>query len=160
QPQSAQGGGLVRGTRDPGQRHSDHALCHRHEGELVMATELRPDDSKDPLFAEPKPAADFTTELAGLNAPKAAGDAAGAMAYLGKCMPGAKIDGMQLPAIDNLDPTKKKQYEEIIRNKEFRQTKEVLAQRLKVWGSVLGSAEDFDAIVESTQQRLERLEAL
>ena len=56
-----------------------------------------------------------------------------AVAWIGKCMRGAKVDGKQLPAFDLLDPANKKQYAEIVGNKEFAETKDLLAQRLRSW---------------------------
>jgi hypothetical protein len=113
-----------------------------------------------PAYAEPAKPETYAQQLAELDAPKAKGDAAGAAAWLGKCMPGGRVDGKQLPAFDLLDPTKKKQYEDIVRNRDFADSKDMLAQRLKVWSTVLTSADEFDSIVEVSQQRLERLEEL
>jgi hypothetical protein len=111
------------------------------------------------VYAEAAAPEDFKGQLEGIKGHKGSGDAAATMAYLGKFMPSARIDGTYLPAIDAVDPTKKKQYEEVVRGKDS-QTRDMLAHRLRIWAGVLSSAGDVDAVIESTQQRLERLEAL
>src|ERR1051325_1322976 len=102
-----------------------------------MATEQERAQQIDALYAEPAKAEDFTQQLADLNAPKAAGKADVAMAWLGKTLPSATVDGVKLPPIDLLDPTKKKQYEDLVKNKNFAETKHLLAQRLKAWEGAL-----------------------
>jgi hypothetical protein len=110
------------------------------------------------LYAEAAKPEDFEQQIAAA-LPKA-GSAGAAMELLGKYMPSAKVDGTQMPALDLLDPTKKKQYESLVRNKEFADTRDMLAQRLRVWSGMLSAAEDKSDVVEAAQQRLERLEAL
>ena len=112
------------------------------------------------VYAEPAAPQDFASTLAELNAPKAGGKADAAIAWLGKAMPSATVEGRKLPPIDLLDPTKKKQYEDLVKNKNFSETKDVLARRLGVWNQALTTSEDLESLIENTQQRLEKLEEL
>jgi len=126
-----------------------------------MATEKeRAPEQAGAAYAEPAAPEDFTSQLAELNAPKAAGKADAAIAWLGKAMPSANVEGRKLPPIDLLDPTKKKQYDDLVKNKNFAETKDLLAKRLTVWNKALTSSEDLDSLIENTQQRLEKLEEL
>ncbi|HVP38854.1 MAG TPA: hypothetical protein VMS93_06670 [Candidatus Saccharimonadales bacterium] len=126
-----------------------------------MATEQeRSQQQAGAQYAEPAKPEDFSQALAGLNAPKAAGKPDAAIAWLGKSMPSANVEGKKLPPIDLLDPTKKKQYEDVVRSKNFAETKDLLAQRLKSWEAALSESEDLESLLEKTQQNLEKLEEL
>ncbi len=126
-----------------------------------MATEQeRSQQAAGAEYAEAPRPEDFESTVKEIAAPKAGGKADLVMAWLAKSMPSASVEGRKLPPIDLLDPTKKKQYEDLVRSKNFAETRRLLAQRLSVWDESLTSAEDLEGIVEKTQQRLEQLEAL
>ena len=112
----------------------------------------------------PEPASPEEIEALGFSPPaldmRAYFDAAAAMAWLGKCMPGPKVEGVQLPSIVVLDPTKAQQYSDVVKNKDFAETKDLLAGRMGVWAGALDAGEDLESIIERAQQRLERLEQL
>jgi len=123
------------------------------------AARPQPPETKE---AAPAPAAPeaYEATLAGLGAPKAAGNAAGAMEWLGKIVPAASVEGTKLPGIDLLDPTKKKQFEDVTRNRLYADTRNLLVARLRVWEDALAASEDLESLIEKTQQRLEKLESV
>lgn len=120
----------------------------------------RPDAEHMPATPETASPETLESALAGLGAPKAAGNAAAAAAWLDKMMPGASVEGRKLPGMGLLDPTKRKQFDEVTRGRMFADTRNMLMMRLRVWDDSLSESEDLESLIEKTQQRLEKLESV
>jgi hypothetical protein len=117
----------------------------------------------EPVHAEPavpageaQTAEEYSASLSGLGL----GDAKKAMTWLGKMMPKAVSDGVNLPALSLVDPAKKSQYKDFLEKSTWEQPRKLLQQRLAAWIKAIEAGEDLDEVQEKAGERVEQLTEL
>jgi hypothetical protein len=105
---------------------------------------------------EPLSAADYNARLEAIGR----GPAKKALDWLGKMMPKGVSDGVKLPALSLLDPTKAASYQSFQEKSEFAESRSLLAQRLDAWVRAIEAAEDLDDIHDKATERVDMLSEL
>ena len=77
--------------------------------------------------------------------------------WLSKMMPKGVSEGVKLPALSLLDPTKAAAYKNFQEKKEFAESRKLLKQRLDAWIRAIEAADDLDDVHEKATERVDEL---
>jgi hypothetical protein len=88
------------------------------------------------------------------------GPAKKALDWLSKMMPKGVSEGVKLPALSLLDPTKEAAYKSFQEKAEFAESRKLLRQRLAAWIRSIEAAEDLDDVHEAASERVDALSEL
>ncbi len=85
------------------------------------------------------------------------GSAKKTLDWLSKMMPKGVSEGVKLPALSLLDPTKAAAYKNFHEKAEFSESRKLLKQRLSAWVKAIEAAEDLDDVHEQATERVDAL---
>jgi len=80
--------------------------------------------------------------------------------WMSRMMPKGVSEGVKLPALSLLDPTKASAYKGFQEKAEFAESRTLLKQRLGAWIKAIESAEDLDDVHEKASERVDLLAEL
>lgn len=101
-------------------------------------------------------AEDYQSRLEGMGM----GSAAKAIEFMEKAMSTAVSDGVTLPSLSVLDPTKKTSFQNFLEKNEFANSRQLLRERVATWIKIIETAEDLEDVHEKASERMDQVSSL